>query len=168
MSILVFIGVRRSSGSILHAPHALSLVVRLTVAPPRLNKGNLSPMRSSSFHRCLLSIFTLHFWCRKPGRGQGTHLSLPFSLSHCFPYPRIWEHGYLPSLLSARAHKLPFGDALCLCKQCRPCPKALLVTHVPSQASISIPLFFLSLMTSATENPCHSTTLHPTFHPPGP
>ena len=38
----------------------LSLVVRLTVTPPCVNKGNLSPLRSSSFLHCLVSNNTLH------------------------------------------------------------------------------------------------------------
>ena len=40
-------------------PYALSLVVRPTVTPPCLNKGNLSPLRSSSFLHCLVSNYTL-------------------------------------------------------------------------------------------------------------
>ena len=41
-------------------PLAHSLVIRPTVAPPCLNKGNLSQLRSSSFLHCLLSSCTLH------------------------------------------------------------------------------------------------------------
>ena len=41
-------------------PHLLSLVVRPTIVPPCLNKGNLSPLRSSSFLHCLVWNYTLH------------------------------------------------------------------------------------------------------------
>ena len=40
--------------------HALSLIFRPTVAPPCLNKGNLSLLRFSSFLHCLVSNYTLH------------------------------------------------------------------------------------------------------------
>ena len=83
-------------------PRMLSLVVRLTVAPPCVNKGNLSPLRSSSFLHCLVSNYT--FLVPKPGRGQGTCLSL----SDVFPHPRAWNH-----------------------ERCKPCPKVLSVTYVP-------------------------------------
>ena len=57
-------------------PHVLSLVVRLTVAPPCLNKGNLFPLRSSSFLHCLVLNYTLQpglrslgglVWCGEGG-----------------------------------------------------------------------------------------------------
>ena len=80
----------------------LSLVVRPTDAPPCLNKGNLSRLRSSSFLHCLVSNYT--FLVPKPGRGQGTCLSL----SDVFPHPRAWNH-----------------------ERCKPCPKVLSVTYVP-------------------------------------
>ena len=41
-------------------PFALSLVVRLTVTPPCLNKGNLLPLRSSLLLFCLGPNYTLH------------------------------------------------------------------------------------------------------------
>ena len=80
----------------------LSLVVRPTDAPPCLNKGNLSLLRSSSFLHCLVSNYT--FLVPKPGRGQGTCLSL----SDVVPHPRAWN-----------------------CVRCKPCPKVLSVTYVP-------------------------------------
>lgn len=86
----------------------LSLVVELTVAPPRLNKGNLSPLRSSSFHRCLLSIFTLHFWCRNLGEGKALAsllpLFLPLSLFSLIPESgsmATCQAYFLPGLISS-------------------------------------------------------------------
>ena len=57
-------------------PHVLSLVVRPTVAPPCLNKGNLFSLKSSSFLHCLGLNYTLQpglrslgdlVWCGEGG-----------------------------------------------------------------------------------------------------
>ena len=42
-------------------PHVLSLVFKPNVAPLCPNKGNLSPLTSSSFLHCLVQNQTLHF-----------------------------------------------------------------------------------------------------------
>ena len=114
--------------------HPLSLVVGPTDAPPCLNKGNLPPLRLSSFLHCLVSNYT--FFGAEP---QERARHLPLSISVVFPHPGAWN-----------------------CERCKPCPKVLSVTYVPPGLWLYPPP--LSLTTSGTGNSCHSTTLHPTFH----
>ena len=54
----------------------LSLVLRPTVVPPCLNKGNLSPLRSSHLLFCLGPNYTLRLW---PHGLQLTRLPCPSS-----------------------------------------------------------------------------------------
>ena len=66
---------------------ALSLVIRLTVAPPCLNKGNLPPLRSSLLF-CLGP--ELHFVLLVPRQGRGeafASVSLALPPSHRSPFP---------------------------------------------------------------------------------
>ena len=78
---------------------ALSLVLRPTVAPPCLNKGNLPLLRSSFLFLPQPELY-LTFLVLNPGKGRGTRLTL----SHCFPFSRslgAWtsaELTFLPGL----------------------------------------------------------------------
>ena len=66
----------------------LSLVVRPTVAPPCLNKGNLLLLRSSFLFLPQPELF-LTFLVPKLGRGEAlVSLSLTLPPSHCFPFSR--------------------------------------------------------------------------------
>ena len=57
----------------------LSVVIRPVVAPPCLNKGNLSSLRSSSFLLCLLPSYSFHVLVLKPRKGRGTRVFSYFS-----------------------------------------------------------------------------------------
>ena len=74
-------------------PSPLSLVVRPTVAPPCLNKGNLLLLRSSFLFLPWPELY-LTFLVLKPGRGEAlVSLSLPLPPSHYFPFsPESGRH----------------------------------------------------------------------------
>ena len=91
-------------------PSALSRVVRPTVAPPCLKKGNLFLLRSS-FLFCLAGTMPYIFGA-ETGRGRGTRLTLCLTLppSHCFPlFPGVQERRHPWAHFSARALRFPSG-----------------------------------------------------------
>ena len=88
---------------------ALSLVVRPTVTPPCLNKGNL----------LLLKVFPLSGSAQTTpyvlgaGKGRGTGLTLTLPHSHCFPFSRSLGARNPPSSLFCQGSSFPRG-AQCL------------------------------------------------------
>ena len=89
--------------------HTLSLVIRPTVAPPSLNNGNLSPLRSSSFLHRLVSNYTLQL-------GQITYRGKrPFLLScslNVSPFcQHFWWHRWPRWFSKCPASKPSFSGA---------------------------------------------------------
>ena len=144
----------------------LSLVVRLTVALPCLNKGNLLLLRSS-FLFCLGPNYTLHSWRRNPGGGEALiSLSLCHSPSLSL-FSLFLESGSTNihgAHFSARALKFPLGMLSAFMSGaslvlrfywCFACPQASALPPFPLS---------LSLTTSGIGNSCHLTALHATLH----
>ena len=152
-------------------PLALSLVIRPTVAPPCLKRGNLPPLRSSLLF-CLGPELYLTFLVHYIQRGWGTRLSFSFTPSPSLSlFSLFLESGssnpnirtsaeltFLPGLLSSPRNRTPSafvnGASLVL---------RLYWCFAYSQAS-ALPPFPLSLTTSGPGNSCHSTALHATLH----
>ena len=140
----------------------LSLVVRPTVAPPCLNKGNLLLLRSSFL---FLPQPELYLTFLVPGRGEALgSLSLTLPPSHCFPFSRSLgartssELTFLPGL------KFPLGMPSAFVSGASLVLRLYWCFAYP-QASALFPLpLSLSLTASRIGNSCHSTALHATLH----
>ena len=143
----------------------LSLVVRLTVALPCLNKGNLLLLRSS-FLFCLGPNYTLHSWRRNPGGGEALiSLSLCHSPSLSL-FSLFLESGSTNihgAHFSARALKFPLGMLSAFMSGASLVLRCIGALHAPRPQLYPLSLS-LSLTTSGIGNSCHLTALHATLH----